>query len=290
MPPVTVRKKYGHTVSTLQGSNKVIACAKAEWNNIRSNSFIIVDGDKYFYSILDKKRFTYKKTCEVIENSKLKINENTSINLGIDDDVAFRYEEYKVNAAEIKNGGSDYTVGDILNPLGGIYRYNSIDNIDSPAEIKVTEVDDSGKVLSVQLVSSGAYSLPPHDECEAQAGSGQGATFSLTSSAAEIMSIEERSVIDIERNDDHTILYLNSSLPPRLQKGEIEVDKWELTLDKDYIAESKFNAGYDIIKDFTPNSQLPLLYGNIVSNHLLYNEAMSIIDKKLKAIEDKLDL
>ena len=34
----------------------------------------------------------------------------------------------------------------------------------------------------------------------------------------------------------------------------------------------------------------PLLYGDIVSNHLLYNEAMSIIDRRLKAIEDKLGL
>ncbi len=290
MPPVTVRKKYGYTVSTLQGHNKVVACAKAEWSNIRGNSFIIIDGDKYFYSILDKKKFVYKKSCEILDNNKLKINENTGLNLGIDDEISLRYESYKVDSVEVNDGGSGYAVDDVISPLGGIYKYNSVDNIDSPAKVKVTKVNDSGKILSTSLLDKGEYVLAPHDECDAQFGSGDGASLSLSSSSSDIMLVEERSVVDIERAEGYTILHLNASLPPRLQEGEIQVDKWELTLDKDYVAESKFNAGYDIIKDFTPNTQLPLLYGDIVSNHLLYNEAMSIIDKRIKDIEDKLGL
>ena len=112
MPPITVRKKYGYTASVVQGSDKVTACAKADWSNIRDNSFILIDGDKVFYQIINRRKYTYKTSVTVLNGTQLKIHSNVGTTLGVDDDVSFRSAEYNVKSGSVNNGGNGYTEGD----------------------------------------------------------------------------------------------------------------------------------------------------------------------------------
>ncbi|MAF25503.1 hypothetical protein CL634_08030, partial [bacterium] len=239
MPPTTVRKKYGYTVSVIQGTNKVTACAKAQWGNIRDNSFILIDEDKVFYQVIDRKKNVYRKKVTVLNSNQLRIDENTGTTLGTDDNLSFRYREFQIDSVEINNKGRGYKKGDLLKPEGGICKYNSSDEIDIPAQCKVTQVDDEGRILSIELINHGLYNLPPDDSCGALSGSGAGALLSLVSSAKDIVSIEERGISLVELSENKSILHLNHPLPPRVQGGEIEVEKWELTLNRDYLGNSK---------------------------------------------------
>ena len=112
---------------------------------------------------------------------------------------------------------------------------------------------------------------------------------SVISSLMNNRPIEDRTIAGIELLTNGTLIMLNHPLPPRVMSGEIKAEKWEVTLHTDYMSESKYNVDYDIVKDFTPNYDLPLLRGDLASNHLLHNEAMAIIDKKIKELEEKID-
>tara|TARA_Y100000310_G_scaffold343188_2_gene449710 strand:+ start:717 stop:1592 length:876 start_codon:yes stop_codon:yes gene_type:complete len=289
MPPIMKRKKYGYTVSTTQGFNKVTACAKAAWGTLKNGSFIAIDDDDVFYRVINKNKFLYAKNVEVIDGgNKLKINENIGSMLGSDDDLTFTNKEYKITTASISEGGAGYLEGDVLRVEGGVCKYNSLDEIDYPLKLTVTEVDENGSILALELTDGGLYYVTPESSCSTLSGSGSDAVVSLTSELLDVSTIEGRAIIMVELFDDHTIVYLNHALPPRMVSGEIKVEKWELTLDNEYTNENKVNVPYEVIKDFTPNYDLPLIYGNLSSSHLLYNEAMTLIDQKLKALEDRL--
>ncbi len=283
--PIKVNKKYGFTASVNEGSNKVIACSKANWEPVRMGSFILLDRDDTFYRVIDKRRFIYQKNVTVLNTSQLKIAENLGTMVSIDDDISFIYGEHSVISVSVSDGGEGYQVGDIITPEGGVCKYNSIDQIDIPAQIQVTEVNDSGKVLAVDLVNGGLYSTPPADTCNGISNLGNGAVLSLDSSVSDINSIEERTVSSIDYNNDSTVLHLNHNLPPRIQEGKIRVEKWELTIDANYVGQSKYSASYSIVKDFTPHNDIPLIHGDITSSHVVFNEAMAIIDQRLKDLE-----
>ena len=289
MPPITVRKKYGYTASVVQGSDKVTACAKADWSNIRDNSFILIDGDKVFYQIINRRKYTYKTSVTVLNGTQLKIHSNVGTTLGVDDDVSFRSAEYNVKSGSVNNGGNGYTEGDLLSPQGGVCKYNSLDEIDMPAQFEVTNVDNNGEVSSLKLINGGSYNSPPDNSCALLGGSGDGASVTLSSASSDTISVEERGVSLVELADNETIIHLNHALPPKIETGEIEVDKWELTINRDYVGESKLSAGYDIIKDFTPNLDLPLLHKEIIMSHLLYNESVIKIDEKIKNLENDIE-
>ena len=289
MPPIMIRKKYGHTVSVLQGSNKVIACSKADWLPLKTGGFIIISGDDEFYKISHKEKFIFSKEALAEDRSKLIINENIGPSLSINDDISFVHKEYQVTEVEILNGGSNYAEGDVIKSSSGVCKYNSLDEIDVPATFVVDSVDESGSIQSVSIQSNGVYNIAPNEQSDAVSGSGSEAKLNITSSLLNNRPVEDRTISGIELLSDRTLIILNHPLPPRVMDGELKADKWEVTLHTNYMSESKYNVDYDIVKDFTPNYDLPLLRGDLASNHLLHNEAMSIIDKKFKEIEEKLD-
>ena len=83
MPPIMLRKKYGYTISATKGSNKIIACSKADWSPVKTGSFIVVGNDDHFYKIVDKNQFSFSKEVFVLPSSdQLKVN-GTDVNLSI---------------------------------------------------------------------------------------------------------------------------------------------------------------------------------------------------------------
>ena len=180
MPPIIIRKKYGYTASILSGTNRVIACSKADWSVVRDGSFIILDKDNSFYKVIARKRYIYQKEVSVLGESQLKINQNVGISLGIEDDIAFSYKGYGVVNATVKNAGEGYEVGNAIRIEGGVCKYNSLDEIDVPALFEVTEVNDDGGIVSVELNNGGIYNVAPEGECNVLSDSGGGASLIVT--------------------------------------------------------------------------------------------------------------
>ena len=288
--PIMIRKKYGYTVSSTKGSNKVVACAKVNWGALREGSFISISGDSVFYKIANKRKFLYTKQVKVSnDGNRLIIDHNIGNMLGSDDEVSFTNKEYKIKSASVSNGGSGYQVDDILRIDGGTPKLNPAQDIDNAALLRVAEVDENGSILSLELSNEGVYYIAPESSCNALSGSGTSAVVVIEAELLDSSPIEARSVTIVELSSDQTVIHLNHALPPDLSEGEIKTEKWELTLDSEYVGESKFNVAYEVVKDFTPNYDLPLIYGDLASSHLLYNEAMALIDKRFKDIEDRLD-
>ena len=289
MPPITINKRYGYKISVTQGSDKVTACSKANWSQVRLGSFITISGDQIYYRIVNKDKFLYEEEVEVANQSTLRVNKNVGSMLNIDDDISFTHKEYEISSVSISKGGEGYETGDVLKLEGGLCKYNSSDEIDLPCQLKVLSVSGAGSITDVEITQNGSYILPPSNECFSSLGKGTGAEFLSTNNMLNKSALEDRSISDIELNSDHSLIYLNSPLPPRLKSGVIKVEKWELTLNRNYLSDSKFNANYEIAKDFTPHYELPLMNNmNSNSSFLLYNEAVTLIDQKLKELEDKL--
>jgi hypothetical protein len=288
MAPIMVKKQYGFTASVIQGTNNVIGCSKADWSLVKNGSFIVLGDDKTFYRVVDKKRFLFEKEVSVINESRLKIDYNVGALLNIEDEIAFTHTEYEANAVSVSSAGQGYSTGEILRLEGGVCKYNSFDEIDTPCRIEVLETDSDGGITSVGIKNEGIYILPPQSDNNVSGGSGSGCALNTSFKTKEIKPIEERGIENIALSDSHTLIDLNHPLPPRLKSGIIKTEKWELSLAVNYTKESKFNSSYEIIKDFTPNCDLPLMYSDIKSSHMVYNESMSIIDQRLKDIEDKL--
>lgn len=285
---MTVRKKYGYTLCATKGSNKVVACSKANWDIVRDGSFILIGADNMFYKVMGKNKFAYEKEVDILNDTQLKINEPIGPMLSVDDDVALYYHEYIVDSVEIDEAGEGYEVGDTLTLESGTPKYNSIDETDELAQVKVTEISGNGNVSSIELLVNGKYNVAPDEVCSTTSNLGTGARMRIVTKKSDATNIEERTISQIDREEQSAVIHLNHNLPPRLHSGKIKVTKWELILNTDYIGDSKNSVDYDIVKDFTPYNNLPLINADFNGNHLVYNEAISIIDQKIKDIEARL--
>ena len=285
MPPVTIKKRFGHTASVTKGSNKITTCSKVDLSFIDNGSFVMINGDEIFYKVSAKNKFAYEQDAKVL-GQELELSTNAGTMLNIDDDIQITYKEYEIASIEVVNGGEGYQEGDLISPQGGVCKYNSIDEIDAPAQLEVEEVDSDGAILTVKLINGGLYSVPPENNCGIISGLGSGGALNVTSKLLDTLSIDSRSITSIETSDDKTIIGINHALPPRIEGVKLKVEKWQLTISTEYAGESKHNVTYDIIKNFTPNYNLPLIQADTAINHLVYNEAMTIIDQRLKDLED----
>ncbi len=289
MPPMMLRKKYNHTVSTLKGSNKVVACSKADWLSVKDGGYFSVSGDNEFYKIVSKNKIFFVRNVTVLNGDSLRIEENVGNNLLINDVLAFVNKEYELAGVSILGKGQGYKVGDSLTVEGGVCKYNSVDQINIPTEFLVTSVSGIGEVESLSVKSKGVYNEAPVLESATTGGSGNSVKLHLTYKSANALSVDERSITHIERMDNYSIVYINHPLPPRVKEGIISLNKWEIQLSSEYLKENKFDVNYEIVKDFTPNLNLPLINDGASSVYLSYNESMMILDKKIEELTKKIN-
>jgi len=286
---IMIRKKYGYTVSVTNGSRRVIACSKADWGPLKDGSLIVISGDNDFYRVYHKKQFLYTKEVEVNDPNKLTMKEHSESAISIDDTISFMSNEYEVISSKVKEVGQNYKAGDILIPENINYKFNSIDEVDDQARIEVESVDENGAIQSAKLISKGLYVSPDVKSTKAIGGSGTGAKLETQFVQSHNKRIEERTISLLDHKENGTVIHLSHPLPPTVASGIISVTKWEAMLDSPYLGQTKPDVDYEIIKDFTPNTSLPLLKGDLASSPLVYNEAMVLLDKKIKDLESKND-
>lgn len=81
---------------------------------------------------------------------------------------------HRIEAVSVNAGGSGYTVGDILDVVGGTY------TPPDPGKLQVTAVDGSGAVAGVSIYNSTGYYVDPANPVSVTGGTGTGAQFDLT--------------------------------------------------------------------------------------------------------------
>jgi hypothetical protein len=299
---ISQTKHFGYTVSIDNGTNKVITCSQGSWDLLQEGNSSVSFGDEgVLYKIASKKRAVIEKAAEVFGGSdKIRIDENVTFQLCPSDVIVFTHKQYSIGDARVSNGGVNYKEGDLLIPANANPKYNTFDDKELHAEYRVEEVGESGEVISLSSIKDGVYnsilSLPSDSiggvgEIQFGGGFGTGLTADCDINLLPEIFNEERTITDIETtNTDegiYSILYLNSPLPPNINKGKIKVEKWHVYLNVNNEGPPKINVPYTMIKDFTANSALPLIMGNVYNSKTLYNESMTIIDRKLSGVESQ---
>ena len=282
-------KQFGYTASILKDTNRLVASSQADWGTLRDGSYILLEGDDHFYKAVGTDNFFYVKDVEVRSEDTLFINDNTGVKITLNDILTFTTKYYHVKSAKVILTGNGYSKGDLLHVKGGVCSHNSLDGIDIPAELEVADTGSQGEIKALTVRNPGKYIELP-SECELSGMSGNGVRAKLKVDVMDERMIEERSVKNITIKDDETTITLSHALPPRVKRGKISINKWEILLNVNYPGENKINTRYQVIRDFTPNLNLPLMRGDLYKNETVFNEAVSSLDEKIKKIYDKLDM
>lgn len=281
---MVTRKYFGYTASILKGSNRLIASSQANWAGLPTGSFVIFDEDEDFYKVVDKESFFLVKDFEKIEDDKILIKENVGVKLSLNDSIKLTFKEYELSNVTIRNSGSGFKVGDILTAKGGACKKDLINDLTIPADVKVSKVDKKGAIKELEINTKGLYLSCP-DSIQVF----DSAELELHFTATEKRTIEDRSISNILYSDNETVLVLNQGLPLNLGNGKLSVEKWELILSNEYPKETKINATYKVLTEFTPHLNLPLLRNDLSKNEAVLNQALMTIDKEIKDLKDKLN-
>jgi len=281
---MVTRKYFGYTASILKGSNRLIASSQANWAGLPAGSFIMFDDDEDFHKIVNKESFFLIKDFEKIADDQIMINENIGVKLSLNDSIKLTFKEYELSGVNINKTGSGFKVGDILTVKGGACKKDLTNDLTIPADVKVTGVGKNGAIKKIEINTKGLYL--DHPEPIHTFGS---AEIELVFSSSEKRSIEDRSISNILYSDDKTVLVLNHALPPNSGNGKLSVEKWELILSTEYSKDTKINATYKVLTEFTPHLNLPLLRSDLSKNEAILNQALMTIDKEIKELKDKLN-
>ena len=275
-------KQFGYTASILQDSNKLIASSQADWTTLKDGSLILFEGDQNFYKVIGKEKFFYIKEFEVLSKDEIEVHEDVGIKLTLNDNLALTFKEYEVVSVNILNGGTGFSVGQTLGVKGGIAKFDSSEGIKLSSNLRVTEVNEEGSILSIEVDNGGLYLDVPESSQTIES-----AELSIDTKISDKRLIETRTISKIESLEDSTVIKLNYELPKNVKKGKLSADKWELILNINYAGKTKINSKYNVITDFTPFLNIPLMNGDPSRYETVFNEAVTKIDEFLSKLNSE---
>lgn len=282
-------KIIGNIASIKKDSNRLISTTFADWSAIREGTFIKFDDDQNFYIASHVEKRTFLKDFIVIEPHIIQINEDCGTNINEDDNLVISFKEYElITVYKIISAGKHYRVGDKLTLNGGAASLNITDNTLHSSAVLVTRVGDQGEILEIQIENRGKYLVPPNSITELKGGFGVGASVEAGYKLTDHRSFIEKDVEKIDFKHSETILRLFYSLPPGIKEGKLSIEKWEIVLTNNYVGATKIKQPFQIIRDFTPNLRIPLLAPNSPNQELIFNNALTILDRKIAELEKKI--
>ena len=272
----------GNSVSVLNNSNKVLSSTQDSFIGIKPGSLLKIGDSDLLYPILSSKNIYYNKNFDVVDGRKIRINENTSINIQKEDSIKIIYEEYELDyIMDTVNPGRYYKVDDILSIKGGELSIDISNGIGQPAQFKIEEIEEGGAIKKLSLINKGRYVAAPSGNITVYGSTGENCLLQLRFKTIDNKNIEEKIVKNIEFKDDKTYLTLDYSLPIGIKNGKISLEKSEIILANNYNGNTQLNVEYKMLKDFTNNFSLPLTTKGNPNFHLVWNEAMHRIDQIL---------
>ena len=284
-------KQITYNGTVIKGSNKLIASNEADLSFLRHNSFVTIKGQDHLYKIIGKDKTLYIKEAEVKTDDSATLSGEDRFNFCVNDAVTFTHKQYQITEVEVQDGGKNFNVDDLVSIDSGLCSINSYDGTESIPVIKVKKVNKSGSILEVEMLknSGGVFNIAPDLLTNASSVSGSEAKLALKVEKLEKRLMEDRVIKNVDHQMNHTVLTFNHPLPQRFKLGKISVNKWELVLNIPYNGETESNCVYTITSDFTPHYSMPLMHAISDLNPSAYNESLSILDAKIKELENKID-
>ncbi len=283
-------KNFGYTLSILNNTNRAVSHSECDWRALRDGSLCVIDNDNVFYTVAKTEPFLYKKSFELVSPNRINIKENVSIDLQETDTVKISYKEYELlTLISIKNGGKDYKLGEKISIPTGIPSINIQDNTPKETIFLITQINPNGGLERLELLDKGQYIIPPEKLSPIKSNNGEGGILDVEYKTRELDKEIERVVTKVENNNLESFVTFNFPLPSGVKYGVLSCKKYQFYLNSNYVGESKIGKNYKILRDATPNFNIPLLVKNSLSSELIINEAFKIIDYKLKELSDKIN-
>lgn len=268
-------------------SNRVVSSSKTSWANIAPNNFFRIKGEPNFYEVAKLNEFCYLKEAEVINDDTIQINEDVGPNLLVGDEILIMYEIYEfITVFKITDPGAGYKVGEIIKLDLTEATNNSYSGDENYTSFQVSEVSGAGGIIKFSIVKKGTYYSQPPEVISTIGGKGNGAEFTCLFQPKLSPNTLDREITHIERNIPSK-LRLQGNIPKNIRKINITSQKWEMFLTAPFNKDI-YDAQYEVIKDFTTNYRFPLLLQNSFSKELVFNRTITLIDYKLKQLDDRI--
>lgn len=283
--------KSNFCVSVKNNTNKVISSSEDSFAGLRPGSYIKLGDDDILYPISKSQKFLYSNSFQVVNSKLIKINANVSTLLQLEDEIDIIYGEYELSIINnIVNYGNDYQENDILTIMGGQTVIDISNGIPNPAQINVDSLDNSN-ISYLSIKEPGRYFTIPINPVKLTGSkNGNGCEIECIFSPKNNKSILKRTIKSINILPDNTSeIGLDYSLPLGLNSGNISVHKWEIILSSNYLGENLYGVNYVLIKNMTPNYNIPLMVKNSLSADTIYNKGVFIIDKEINLLKSEID-
>ena len=273
-------------LSIVQGTNRAVVCGEGSHLNIPCGTFIRFEDDDVFYSVHKSSRSYFISEFVRVDDFTICLNQDIGIELGPGDEVDLIVEEYAFDSlTRIVDSGTDYLEGDKLFIVGGDLAVTR--GYSEACSFEVSRVE-SGGVKALNLLNAGRYLTFPKGPIELGGGNGSGAKIEGLFKASPQVQPLKRIIKEIERTRADGTIRLVHHLPPGMQSGRLSISKCSLLLSANYAGDTKVASKIEVVKDFTPNLKLPLLLRNSQSFVLVHNQALAMLDAKIKRLEEEI--
>ncbi len=274
-------KSFGPSCSIKYGTNKLVSSTQCHWGKVANGSHFKFNKDQSYTEILSAKEIFYIKDFETKNNNVLYIKENLFPMITANDMIEVTYKEYELSEIDIiVSAGRGYGIGDIVYFQGGELSRD----LHTGISIKVTNVNDNGGILEIEILEKGKYLVPPESLCETSTnGFGERAQFSFRSQELGQRGWIDRAIVDIKYNNSQTLLTLAQAIPDGIKNGKLNVKKWEIILKDLYYSRSSdvIAEPYEIINDIIPYTNIPKLSFGHGSPHTVINQGFSKVSQHL---------
>lgn len=286
-------KQFNFKVSVKNGSEEVVSQSGNFWNGVSERCYIRIGKDSISYSIKSLEDFKVSERFIVSDRSEKVIKiENSDLYPYIldNDDVELMFREYEVFDVEnIIESGSGYKKGDILFASGGDVIESFSGKEENTASFEITGVSNKGEVRMIKLLNSGRYStVPDSSNVTFTNGSGSGCQLNIEFRSKSERSLIRREILNVIPEKNALTLFLDQSVPKNQKAGVLTLSKQKIVLETDYMGVSSRGVSHEIIRDFTPNYRFPFAAPNSQNIEFVFNQAMSILDRELKRIENRI--
>lgn len=274
-----------------KGSNFIYGSTEANWGGVRSGSFVKVSDISGLFTVTGTEKCKFVKKFEALNHDVIEIKEDVSEILNAGDILKVSLKQYSVSEIFVKEAGSGYVVGDLLEVADDLAATNSFDGRSSAAVLKVDEVNGEGGIKRVSLKEKGKYFLDSDlkQEFLVKGGFGSKGKVEISLQPNGVIKTIEKTIIRVDSKSIATVITLDSNFTETIKKGEVYFEKWVIETKHPLKEASVINSRITITRDFTPFLKLPIIPGtsNVLESH--YNKTISILDQKIEQLEKRIN-
>jgi len=257
---------------------------------VKNGAFIELSDNEIFYKVENSQIINIKKKFTSL-GKDLIIKGNFLYKISVNDKINITFEEkeaVEIVPDSIIHNSEKYSFGDKIYAQGGSVSSSSSNVTGQYTEFTVTEVDDKGKIVKLKITAPGKYISPPSNPVSLMDRQGNITKVNVIFDESFSSSIIERDVADVNVTENETHISLHYPLLAEIEKGELSLSKQVISLDKPYAYDSFESETCHITFDFSPINGIPLMPPNSLDPQATYNEAIRIIENKLRNMESRI--